>query len=101
MYIPKVEEKHYFWFKCSNKIDFDRIKMQRTDTCPHCSQDMHVCKNCEYWDESAHNQCREQITEYITDRERTNYCNHFTYKDGQGESEDTVSAKSKLDDLFK
>ena len=72
MYIPKVEEKHYFCFRCNNELDFDRIKMQRTDTCPHCSQDMHCCRNCEYWDPGYHNECREQITEYVTDRERVN-----------------------------
>ena len=101
MYIPKIEERHHFCFKCNNEIDFDRIKMQRADTCPHCSQDMHCCKNCEYWDPSAHNQCREHITEYITDRERANYCTNFTFKDGQHEISDSESTKAKLDNLFK
>lgn len=101
MYFPKVEEKHYFCFKCGQEIDFDRIKMARTDTCPHCSHDLHCCKNCEFWDPGYHNQCRERIAEYIADRERTNYCTHFTFRDGKPEGEDIDAAKTKLNDLFK
>ena len=101
MYIPKVEERHHFCFKCANEIDFERIKMQRMDPCPHCGQDMHCCKNCEYWDVGSHNQCREHVTEYITDRERANYCTHFTFKNGPHEAEEVDSAKAKLENLFK
>lgn len=102
MFIPKIEEKHHFCFKCGNEVDFNRIKMQRTDTCPHCAHDMHCCRNCEYWDPGSHNQCREHITEYIPDRERANYCTLFTFKNGPHEaSTDKDNVKSKLDALFK
>ena len=101
MYLPKIEERHHFCYKCGNEIDFDRIKMARTDPCLHCGQDMHCCKNCEYWDPGYHNECREQITEYITDRERANHCTNFTFKDGKGETTDIESAKTKLENLFK
>jgi len=101
MFIPKVEEKHHFCFKCGNEIDFDRIKMQRTDMCPHCGQDMHCCRNCEYWDPQSHNQCREHIAEYIADRERVNYCTHFLYRNGTFERPDLDAAKKRLSTLFK
>ena len=101
MFIPKIEEKHYFCFKCGHEIDFNRIKMQRTDLCPHCSSDLHVCKNCEYWDEGSHNQCREHVTEFITDRERANYCTHFNFRNGAAEVDDVSDAKAKLENLFK
>ena len=74
--------------------------MQRTDTCPHCAVDLHVCKNCEYYDPGAHNQCTETISEYVSDRERANHCTHFKFKDGEREKADKVSAMSKLDALF-
>ena len=68
-WIPKVEEKRHFCHKCKNELVFE-VKLQRADTCPHCGVDMHCCKNCEYWDISAHNQCKEHIAEYIPDREK-------------------------------
>jgi hypothetical protein len=64
---------------------------------------MHCCKNCEYWDPSAHNQCKERIAEYIPDREKANFCSFFTFKNGVPVDTSVQIAKSKarLDDLFK
>ena len=100
MFIPKFTEKHHHCFSCGNEIDFNRIKMQRTDTCPHCSADLHVCKNCEHWDPGSPNECREHVKEYIADRERTNHCTVFTFKDSPSPTKDIASAKSELEKLF-
>ncbi len=75
--------------------------MGRRDQCPHCGADLQCCKNCEFWDVSAHNQCREKITEYIPDREAANFCSFFTFKNGEpGSNEGELKAKSKLAALF-
>ncbi|MBI2898077.1 MAG: hypothetical protein HYY06_31275 [Deltaproteobacteria bacterium] len=95
-----IEEKRYFCHKCRQEIVFE-VKMARTDGCPHCGVDLHCCKNCKYWDVSAHNQCKEHITEYITDRERANYCTFFEFNVGEREADQTSSARVKLDALFK
>ncbi|MBI5489409.1 MAG: hypothetical protein HY905_18900 [Deltaproteobacteria bacterium] len=100
MWVPKTEEKTYFCHKCSGKLEFE-VKMMRTDVCPHCAADMHVCKNCEYWDPGEHNQCREKIAEYVADRERTNYCSYFTFKSGERTKLDKAAVRQKLDALFK
>ena len=75
----------------------------RDDRCDHCNADLHCCKNCEHWDPSAHNQCKEHIAEYIPDREKANFCSFFTFKDGAPEDTTARVAKSKaaLDALFK
>jgi hypothetical protein len=101
-WIPKVEQKRHFCHRCKNEIVFD-VKMQRADVCPHCAVDLHCCKNCEYWDPSAHNQCREHVAEYIPDRERANYCTFFTFRSGAPEdpSARVAASKAKLDALFK
>jgi len=99
MWVPKVEDKHFFCHQCNNELEFE-VKMQRTDTCPHCAFDLNVCKNCEFWDPGAHNQCRENIAEYVTDRERANHCTHFKFRDGEAEAADKSSAMSKLEAVF-
>ncbi len=100
-WIPKVEEKSHFCHKCRGSLVFD-VKMQRADTCPHCSVDMHCCKNCEHWDPSAYNQCREHIAEYIPDRESANRCTFFTFRSGAPEDNSSriASARAKLDSIF-
>jgi transcription initiation factor IIE alpha subunit len=100
MWIPKEEERHYFCHKCSGELVFE-VKMQRTDMCPHCGADLHCCKNCEYHDPGAHNQCTETIAEYVSDRHRANHCTHLKFKSGERESVDKDSAKAKLEALFK
>ena len=101
MWFPKVEEKHYYCYRCRHEIEMI-AKLQRTDTCPHCGVDMHCCKNCQYWDVSAHNQCSEHIAEYIPDREKANFCTFFTFRDGQPEdqSSQVQDAKARLENLF-
>ena len=100
-WIPKVEEKRFFCHKCKGELVFE-VKMQRADTCPHCAVDLHCCKNCEYWDASAHNQCKEHIAEYIPEREAANRCTFFTFRSGvlEDNSARIASSKAKLDALF-
>ena len=76
-------------------------KVVRADTCPSCNKDLRCCKNCRFWDPGAHNQCRENLTEYVPDREKANFCASFEIRQGKlGEGEDLAKAKSKLDALF-
>jgi hypothetical protein len=101
-WVPKVEQKRHFCHKCKNELFFE-VKLQRADLCPHCGVDLHCCKNCEHWDISAHNQCKEHIAEYIPDREKANFCTFFTFKDGVPEdtSSRVATSRAKLDALFK
>ena len=100
MWIPKEEEKHYFCWNCGSEQEFE-VKLQRTDTCIHCGADLHCCKNCEFHDPGAHNQCTETIAEYVSDRERANHCTTFKFKTGERETDEKEGAISKLEALFK
>ncbi|MFN3197816.1 MAG: hypothetical protein ACE366_05295 [Bradymonadia bacterium] len=96
----ETESKYLCW-SCGHEIDMT-TKVSRRDDCPACGADLHVCKNCKFWDPSYHNECRENISHYIRDREKANFCMSFTFKgttefDGQ-EADD---ARSKLEALFK
>ena len=85
---------------CGKELS-DRRKVGRSETCGQCGADLHVCKNCEYWDPGAHNQCREKITEFIPDREQANFCTFFLFKNGEpGTNQPELQAKAKLAALF-
>lgn len=88
------------WY-CRNLVEMED-KVTRSDECPHCRFDMHSCKNCQYYDPGAHNDCRETISEYVPDKERSNFCG--MYKPYEGEREipvDVDAAKNKLEAMFK
>ncbi|MBI5529572.1 MAG: hypothetical protein HY897_24870 [Deltaproteobacteria bacterium] len=86
---------------CGQPID-PLTKVGIRDDCAKCHRDLHVCKNCRFWDSSAHNQCREPQAEYVPDREKSNFCTFFTPGAGQKKmSRSAAEAKKKLDALFK
>ncbi len=77
-------------------------KVRRNDECPHCHTDMHSCKNCQYYDPGAHNDCKETIAEYVPDKERANFCGMYKAYEGEREAVVNVAdAKAKLEALFK
>ena len=87
---------------CRGEIKIEGY-ISRTDECPSCSSDVHCCLNCTNYDSHAHNKCREPQAEWVTDRERANFCDFFlpnTQKAGTGKSP-SADARSAFDSLFK
>lgn len=90
----------YKCFKCGEELIFD-VKIGRRDMCPNCHAYLHCCRNCEYWDPNVHNQCTEQRSEFIRDREEGNFCLYFTFKViKDNEVDEVAEAKAKLDRMF-
>ena len=57
---------------------------------------------CTYYDTSAHNQCREPTAEFVSDKERANFCEMFRGVDGErGAKADVEAAKAKLEGFFR
>lgn len=50
----------------------------RGDSCPKCGRDTHVCKGCIFYDQTAHNECREPQADRVIDKEKSNFCDYFT-----------------------
>lgn len=70
----------------------DRVGLR--EECPSCRSDVHVCKNCQFYDPKAYNECREPQAERVSDRERANRCDYFS-----AGAKDGVSGASKADQL--
>jgi hypothetical protein len=79
-------------------------RVGRSEICSHCRADLHCCLNCRFYDEQAQNQCRESSAEWVSDREKTNFCDYFSFRDsaeaGRREKEQQ-EARAKLEALFK
>ena len=74
-----------------------------SEICPHCRADLHCCLNCRFFDEHAQNKCRESSAEWVSDREKNNFCEYFSFRDsaeaGRREKEQQ-EARAKLEALF-
>ncbi|RMF93986.1 MAG: hypothetical protein D6734_08860 [Candidatus Schekmanbacteria bacterium] len=95
-----MKMKCYF---CKKDIEISG-KVSRNDTCPHCGNDIHCCLNCTFFDESKHNKCAETQAEWVSDRERRNYCEYFNLKsqeDMQASAKEKEEARRRAESLFK
>ncbi len=88
---------------CKKEISLEG-RVGRRNVCAHCGADLHCCLNCKFYDEFAQNRCREPEAEWVSDRERGNFCDFFSFRDVESSSEDSEKArkaKEKLRRLFK
>lgn len=82
----------------------DFAAVPREAECPSCSRDLHACRNCRHYDPGVNNKCREPNAEWVTDRERANFCDFFQLArepHGAVEKDRAAAARKKLDDLFR
>ena len=90
-------------YHCGHEFD-DGARAGREEVCPDCGGDVHVCRNCAFFDPAAYNQCRETQAERVLDKERSNFCDFFRFGNGGVRvpgTDHTKEAKDKLASLFK
>jgi len=76
----------------------------RREICPFCGSDLHCCLNCVHYNIGAYNDCREPQAERVIEKDRSNFCDFFAFRDaemGEKGKDSGVSAKTKIDSLFK
>jgi hypothetical protein len=90
---------------CGTQVDAGR-DMSRRETCRSCGGDLHICLNCRFYSDTAHNKCIETRAEHQRDRDKANFCDYFQWGAGspggdKGDADAKAQAMRKLDDLFK
>ena len=93
----------YMCFHCQRNLTLE-AKVSRSDQCPHCGSDLHCCLNCQFYDEYAHNRCREPQAEYVSDRAKRNFCEYFGFRPSEGEGQQDEAkekAKAEWEALFR
>ena len=88
---------------CRKELDIGEVRVGRDETCPHCRRDLRCCLNCALYDISS-GHCREPQSEEVWDRERSNFCEFFIFRDGEVDNKkaDPVGrAKEEWEKLFK
>ncbi len=88
-------------FSCGLLLSFQDTPGFRA-TCEKCDSDIHVCKNCRFYDVKAYNECTEPSAEVVREKERNNFCEYFE-PGGNGPKEKTSAEdlRSKAEALFK
>ena len=75
-----------------------------TSSCPNCKADLHVCRQCTYFDPGARFQCRKPITARIVNKSANNNCELFaarTVVERETSSGAPTDARAAFAKLFK
>ena len=77
-------------------------RLSYREECSNCRADAHVCKNCQFYDVTAYNECREPSAERVVEKERANYCDYFIPAAGRSQDVSTQDQlKAAAEALFK
>jgi hypothetical protein len=90
-------------FSCKRELEVGE-KAGRTETCLFCNADLHCCLNCQFYDPRAYNQCREPQAERVVEKDRSNFCDYFSFRDAsatEAKKGPVQAKKNPLDGLFK
>jgi hypothetical protein len=89
---------------CANEIKIEGM-ITRGNECTQCGSDIRCCLNCANYDVAAHNRCREPQAEWVSDREKANFCDFFRPNEraatGHTGTATTEDARRAFEDLFK
>lgn len=76
-------------------------KIGRKDECFSCRCDLHSCQNCHFYDPKVYNSCTEPAADVIKDKDRSNFCDFYQPKTGQGPMNEKERFKAAAENLFK
>lgn len=87
-------------WNCGKTYDAPDLITRETE-CPHCAAFLRSCRNCEFYDPLAHNECREPQAELQPDKERANACDYFRAAKAVRAGGKKAKGKGDFDALFK
>ena len=88
-------------FSCNKELVFSG-NIGRREECPQCRSDVHVCKNCEFYDAKAYNECRETSADVVREKDRANFCDFFSPRKGEvGAVDKSAALRAAAEALFK
>ena len=82
-------------FRCLKSMPL-ALPVGRRDVCPHCGADVRVCRNCQFYEPTAYNECREPVAERVKDKERANFCSEFRPREGLADSGKPTTSRDEL-----
>lgn len=86
--------------RCGAEIRLERVGVR--DVCERCRAYLHCCRNCEFHEPGASNECREPNGEAVADREAGNFCDYFRLRAAARPAASKPGiARAELEKLFR
>lgn len=86
---------------CAASARYQDVVPRRAE-CESCGAELHCCRNCRFYDETAYNECREPVAERVVDKAAANFCDYFRPAEASGERTGAGGpAHDELERLFR
>lgn len=95
-----VGQKSLTCFQCGKTHAVSGL-VGRRDECPSCRGDLHVCKNCEFYDPKSYNECKEPQADRVVEKDRANFCDYFSPASGGAQKDKAADLRAAAEALFK
>jgi hypothetical protein len=64
------------------------MEVHRASACSSCRRDLKICFNCRFYSPGIHNDCLETSAEPVRDKDRSNFCDYFKFKESAASGND-------------
>ena len=91
--------RNYVCWKCGAGISHLPFPLGRMSKCESCKADLHVCKQCTYYDTSRANHCQEPVADPVTEKNRANFCGYFEVRENAFSKQDGGQVSAVQQDL--
>ena len=86
---------------CGTPATDEPMPLARESRCRTCGKDLHVCRQCTFYDTSKGKSCAEPVADEVRDKERANFCGYFTVNPAAYAGNDQAqAARAKLAAMF-
>lgn len=94
--------KNIVCWKCGGKLPDYCFPVRHHDLCPTCREDLHACRMCRSFDPNVSGKCNKDEADYVSNKERANYCHYFKPRSNAHKpiADKSAAAKNELANLF-
>ena len=95
-----MNEKLVCW-KCGASLREAPQPLSRISICLSCHAELHVCRQCSFYDTHKAESCTEQRADPPKDKLRANFCEYFQPRANAWQAQDNSAADKAIDELQK
>ena len=78
----------------------EKSEVHRASACSSCGKDLKICYNCRFYSPGAHNDCLETSAEPVRDKDRSNFCDYFKFKESGAAEPDSPAGRDHAKEDF-
>lgn len=88
-------------WKCGAGVRDEPMPLGRESRCRACESDLHVCRQCRFFDPTKGKSCAEPVADEVRDKERSNFCGYFAINaDAHVSGDAAEAARRELESMF-